>query len=506
MKKKAILTILDGYGIGEDSKYNAVKNAATPNLDQIFAKYSHSELNCSGESVGLPKGTMGNSEVGHLNMGAGRIVYQDISRINNSIRDKTFNKNPKLVSLIDYYEKNNCKIHLMGLVSDGNVHSSLEHIKALVDFFNENQMKRLFIHAFTDGRDTPPKSGLGYLTELADYLKNKTGEIASVMGRFYAMDRDNRWERIKLAYDALVYGKGKEFASFKEVFEESYQNEITDEFIVPSVITQAGEAKAKIADNDIVIFFNFRSDRAREISIALNDENFEEFTTKKLNLKYLTMTKYREDFTFEVLFDKVSYKNILGEVVAAHNLHQLRIAETEKYAHVTFFFNGGIDTEFKNETRILISSPKVETYDLKPEMSANEVTDKVIEALAADKYSLIILNFANCDMVGHTGIYEAALKAVETVDKCVGRIYKTAKENGYQLLITADHGNSEQMRDLRTDVPFTAHTTNKVPFLITDENIDLENGSLCDIAPTILKLLDLKQPSEMTGRSLIKEK
>ena len=507
-KKKVLLTILDGFGIGEDSKFNAVKNANTPEIDKLFNKYPSSELICSGAEVGLPDGTMGNSEVGHLNIGAGKVVYQDISRINNSIKDGSFSENKVLNDLLDYVlDKSERTLHVMGLLSDGGVHSSFEHLKAIVETCIKRNIdtKKVCIHVITDGRDTPPNSAIDFVKQLDEFLKENNGaRISSVSGRFYSMDRDKRWDRVKKAYDLYVNGIGVAGKSASEIVSNSYANDIMDEFILPSFIEdENGKPIGKIIKNDAVIFFNFRSDRAREISIAFNDNTFNEFeTVKNLDLNYITMTSYREDFTFKNLFAKEKHKNILGEVVSDNNLKQLRIAETEKFAHITFFFNGGVDTPFKNEDRILIPSPKVETYDLKPEMSAYEVTDKLLEQLnSVDKYDLIILNLANCDMVGHTGIYDAAIKAVETVDECIGKIVSVAIENDYEVLLTADHGNSEKMWD--NNLPFTAHTKNKVPFLVTNEEVTLKDGSLSNISPTILDILEITKPKEMNEASLI---
>ncbi len=500
-ENKILLCILDGFGIGEDNEFNAVKNAATQNLDSLFEKYPSSELICSGPDVGLPLDTMGNSEVGHLNIGAGRIVYQDISRINKSIEDGLFFSNNTLNELIDSTKKNNSSLHLLGLVSDGNVHSSFDHLKAIIRKCTEKELSKVFIHVFTDGRDTPPESGINYVNELEEFIKNHTAEIASVSGRYYAMDRDNRWERIKKTYDMLTTPKLGENITAEKIISGSYENNITDEFITPQNVINNGNPIARIKQGDSVLFFNFRSDRARELSLALNGMNGVGFETSDLKLYFVTMTQYREDFPFKVISHKELYQNILGKVISDKGLNQLRIAETEKYAHITFFFNGGEDTVFVNEERILIPSPKVATYDHQPEMSAFLVTEKLKEELKKDKYSLIVLNFANCDMVGHTGIYNAAIKAVETIDICIGEIYQTAKKTGYTIIITADHGNAEKMKDRKT--PFTAHTKNKVPFLITDENLKLKDGKLSDIAPTILELLEIEIPKEMNGNILI---
>lgn len=508
-KKKVLLTILDGFGIGEDSRFNAINNAKTPEIDKLFNKYPSSELICSGAEVGLPDGTMGNSEVGHLNIGAGRVVYQDISRINNSINSGSFSENTVLNELINYVKddtNSNRELHLLGLLSDGGVHSSFEHLEAIIKTCLQKEISydRVNIHLITDGRDTPPNSAIDFVKRLDKFLEEFQGaRIASVSGRFYTMDRDKRWNRVQKAYDLYVNGIGNSAESAEKIIKESYRKEIMDEFILPSFVkNEDGKQIGKIKKDDAVLFFNFRSDRAREISIALTDNSFDEFETKRLNLNFVTMTSYREDFTYKNLFAKEKYKNILGEVISNNSLRQLRIAETEKFAHITFFFNGGIDTPFSGEDRILVDSPKVETYDLKPEMSAYEVTDKLITELDSDdKYDLIILNLANCDMVGHTGIYDAAIKAVETVDYCVGKIVKIAQENGYEVLLTADHGNSEKMRE--NNLPFTAHTKNKVPFLITNKKLELKDGSLSNISPTILDIMGIEKPNEMDEESLI---
>ncbi|MDA3838381.1 MAG: 2,3-bisphosphoglycerate-independent phosphoglycerate mutase [Candidatus Delongbacteria bacterium] len=500
--KKIILCILDGFGIGEDGQFNAVKNANTQNLDTLFKKFPSSQLICSGPDVGLPEGTMGNSEVGHLNIGAGRVIYQDISRIDRSIKDGSFIKNPVLNEIISDTKEKNSSLHLLGLVSDGNVHASLDHLKALIQKCTNEELENVYIHIFTDGRDTPPESGINYIKNLSEFLKEHTAKIASVSGRYYAMDRDNRWDRVKLAYNMLTTPHNGKDITAEEIILNSYSNDITDEFILPQRVIKNGKSIANIKHGDSVIFFNYRSDRARELSLALNNMNGVEFDTVDIELNYITMTQYQEDFPFKVISPKEHYKNILGQIVSDKGLNQLRIAETEKYAHVTFFFNGGEDTSFPGEERILVSSPKVATYDLQPEMSAFQVTEKLIEELKKDKYSLIVLNFANCDMVGHTGIYNAALKAVETIDVCIEEIYKVAKDVNYTMIITADHGNAEKMKD--GEIPFTAHTKNKVPFLITDEGYSLVDGKLADIAPTILKLLEIEIPSEMSGNILIK--
>ena len=499
---KVLLCILDGFGIGEDGKFNAVKNAATQNLDSLFDKFPSSQLVCSGPDVGLPTGTMGNSEVGHLNIGAGRIIHQDISRIDRSIKDGSFFGNSVLNKVISETKEKNSSLHLLGLVSDGNVHASFDHLKAIIKKCTDEKLSKVFIHVFTDGRDTPPESGINYVNELEEFIKDHTAEITSVSGRYYAMDRDKRWDRVKVAYDMLTNTHDGKNITAEEIISNSYENDITDEFIVPQSVIKDGKSIANIKHSDSVIFFNYRSDRARELSLALNNMNGVEFDTDDMALNFVTMTQYQEDFPFEIISPKEHYKNILGQVISENGLDQLRIAETEKYAHITFFFNGGEDTIFPREERMLVPSPKVATYDIQPEMSAFQVTDKLIEELKKDKYSLIVLNFANCDMVGHTGIYKAAIKAVETIDICIEEIYKVAEDVGYTMIVTADHGNAEKMKD--GEVPFTAHTKNKVPFLIADENYKLKDGKLADIAPTILKLLGIEIPDEMTGNILVK--
>ncbi len=501
--KPVMLMILDGFGIREEKEFNAIKNAETPTLDYLFDNYPNSQLIASGEAVGLPEGQMGNSEVGHLNIGAGRIVYQDLTRISKAIKDKSFFENKVLTDAA----KKGDRLHLMGLVSDGGVHSHIEHLFALVELAKRNNVKRCFIHCFLDGRDTPPTSGAKYLNQLTEFLKELNyGEIASVSGRFYAMDRDKRWERIFEAYNVIVNGKGKIFADpVKEVNLRYKQNE-TDEFIKPFLVNNDGV----IRDNDAVIFFNFRADRARELTRALTEENFKEFdvTNRPILSYYATMTLYDESFNLPVAFPPEKLRNILTEVLSDRGFKILKIAETEKYAHVTYFFNGGDEVPFKNEDRVLIPSPKdVKTYDLKPEMSAFLITDEVLKRIDSDKYDFIVLNFANCDMVGHTGVYEAAVKAVESVDRCVGKIYKKILSKGGAIILISDHGNCEEMVD-KNGKPHTAHTTNPVPFIFISSlknKINTKDGILADIAPTILKLFGIPKPSEMTGKELLYE-
>lgn len=505
-KKPVMLMILDGFGIAAKSKGNAVSIAKKPNIDKLLKEYPHTELQASGMAVGLPEGQMGNSEVGHLNIGAGRIVYQELTRITKSIEDGDFFKNEALLKAMKNAKENNSALHIMGLLSDGGVHSHINHLKGLLEFAKKEGLTKVYVHAFMDGRDVPPSSGLDYILQTENMMKEiGVGKIATVSGRYYAMDRDNRWERVELAYNALVLGKGNTATSATSAIENSYKDQKTDEFVVPCVLLEDGKPTATISNNDSVIFFNFRPDRAREITRAINDQDFTGFKRDNLNLVFVTMTQY--DKTLEgvnVAFKPQTLVNTLGEYVSSKGLKQLRIAETEKYAHVTFFFNGGREKPYKGEDRILIPSPKVETYDMKPEMSANEICDNVCKAIDDEKYDAIILNFANPDMVGHTGNMEAAEKAVEMVDKCIGRIITEIGKHNGQLLITADHGNCEQMIDYKTGEPFTSHTTNPVPLILYGRNdVKLKNGRLCDLAPTLLDLMGLEKPEEMTGESLL---
>ncbi|MHC6178492.1 2,3-bisphosphoglycerate-independent phosphoglycerate mutase [Clostridium sp. JNZ X4-2] len=508
MKKNPVmLMILDGFGISEKKEGNAVKAAYKPNFDKYFRQYPHTELAASGLSVGLPEGQMGNSEVGHLNIGAGRIVYQDLSKITKSIENGDFFENKALNKAMHNVIANNSDLHLLGLLSPGGVHSHMEHLKGLLQLAKKRGIGSVYIHAFTDGRDVPPSSAAVYIKDINQYIAEiGIGRIATVSGRYYAMDRDKRWERVQLAYNALVYGKGNKADSALEAVETSYENNKTDEFIIPTVIETKGVPVATIKNGDSVIFFNFRPDRARQLTRALNDDKFEGFKRDKLNLEFVTMTEYDATIkNVDVAFQNEYYKNTLGEYVSNMGKNQLRIAETEKYAHVTFFFNGGIEVPNKNEDRVLIPSPKVATYDLKPEMSAREVTDKLLDRLDMDKYDMIILNFANPDMVGHTGIFEAAKIAIEVVDECLGRIVNKVLEKDGTVFITADHGNCEEMIDYSTQKPMTAHTTNKVPFLYISKSAEKlkKSGILADIAPTMLEVMGLAKPEEMTGRSLI---
>ena len=506
--KVTMLMILDGFGDNKNKDGNAIKLANTPNIDKLMKKYSNTDIFTSGLHVGLPEGQMGNSEVGHTNIGAGRIVYQELTRITKSIEDGDFFSNPEFIAAIENCKKHNSKLHILGLVSDGGVHSHNRHLYGLLEMAKRRDFEDVYVHCFLDGRDTPPASAETYVAELQEKMKEKgIGKIASLSGRFYAMDRDKRWQRVQKCYDALVNGEGEKAGDPIKAIEDSYQKEVFDEFVVPTVICNGNEPVAKIEENDSVIFFNFRPDRAREITRAIVDPEFDGFETKKMNLYYVCFTSYDETMpNVHVAFKKEPLKNTFGEVVSEAGLTQLRIAETEKYAHVTFFFNGGEEKQYPGEDRILVPSPKVETYDMKPEMSAYEVTDKVCEALENDKYDVVILNFANTDMVGHTGSLQAAIKAVEAVDECVGRIVKIIEEKQGNLLITADHGNAEQMIDYKTGEPHTAHTTNPVPIILVTANKEYklkENGKLADLAPTMLDLMGIKQPEEMTGESLL---
>jgi len=503
--KKVALIILDGWGIGDGSKSDAIANANTPFVDSLFKNYPHSTLRTSGEHVGLPDGQMGNSEVGHLNIGAGRIVYQDFALINKAVREKTIDTNVELVKAFDYAKKENKAIHFIGLVSEGGVHSSQGHLHHLCDLAKSKGLNNVFIHAFTDGRDTDPKSGLGYLTNLENHLKTSAGKIASVVGRYYAMDRDKRWERVKLAYDLLVKGAGTKTQNAIQAIESSYAENVTDEFIKPIVCTDAsGNPIGNIKENDVVICFNFRTDRCREITEVLTQKDMPEQGMKTLPLYYVTMTNY--DATFKnvhILYDKDNLVNTLGEVLERAGKKQIRIAETEKYPHVTFFFSGGREKEFVGEKRIMAPSPKVATYDLQPEMSAVELTDAILPEIKKGETDFICLNYANADMVGHTGDYNAVTKAVETVDACTKRIVEAGIEKGYSFIIIADHGNSDYM--INPDgSPNTAHTTNPVPCILIDTDYKhVKEGKLADIAPTILKILGIAVPKEMDGEVLI---
>lgn len=505
--QKVILMILDGWGIGNKSKADVIYNANTPYIDSLYTKYPNSQLQTSGENVGLPDGQMGNSEVGHLNIGAGRVVYQDLVRINKAVKDNSIASNETLVNAFKYAQEKNVAVHFIGLVSDGGVHSSDKHLYKLCDLTKDYDLDKVFIHALTDGRDVDPRSGKGFIKNLEDHLKTSNGKIATIVGRYYGMDRDKRWERIKEAYDLYVHGKGKEVTDMVQAVQESYDEGVTDEFIKPIVnVDENGNPVGKIQPNDVVICFNFRTDRLREMTIVLSQQDMDEHGMHTLPLHYVTMTRYDETFeNVHIAYDKENLKNTLGEIVAKEGKKQIRIAETEKYAHVTFFFSGGREEEFKNEKRILVQSPKVATYDLQPEMSAYQVKDAIVEELKKKETDFICLNFANGDMVGHTGVYEAITKAVEAVDQCVSEVVETAKANGYEAIIIADHGNADNA--INPDgSENTAHSLNPVPFiLVSDRFKSVENGILADVAPSILDLMGIETSEEMTGKSLIKE-
>ncbi len=506
MKKPNILMILDGYGIYKDYEYNAVKNANTPFLDHLFATYPNCQLKTCGVDVGLPEGIMGNSEVGHLNIGAGRIVYQELLRINKAMKQGEFSENPMLLRGFDICKQKQGRIHFMGLLSDAGVHSNMDHLTALVQVCKEKNLKDVFIHCFMDGRDTPPTSGISYVRKLSNQLKEMgLGKIASLSGRFYAMDRDNRWERVEKAYKTITGGTDCNMSDLspEKEMDKQYQEGQTDEFILPVCFGEEG----RIKDNDLIIFFNFRADRAREITRAFFENDFDVFERKKINYAdYICMVPYKEEFPLPALFSKDVLKSVLGEVIAQNGLRQLRIAETEKYAHVTFFLNGAEERPFKDEDRILIPSPRsVATYDQKPEMSAFEVTEKLLANIEEDIYDVLIVNYANCDMVGHTGIYEAALKAVEAVDKCVKKVVEKVLEKKGQVLLCADHGNSDQLRD-DEGRPHTAHTFNPVPCICISPDFlgkKMKDGILADIMPTFLDMIGLPSPSKVTGKTLI---
>ena len=507
MKKKlTMLMILDGFGENSHQDGNAVEIAKTPNIDKLMKKYPTTHIHTSGLAVGLPEGQMGNSEVGHTNIGAGRIVYQELTRITKSIEDGDFFSNPTLVEAIENCKKYHSKLHIMGLLSDGGVHSHMRHLFAMLELAKRKGLEDVYVHCFLDGRDTPPASAESYIIKLEEKMKEKEiGKIASISGRFYSMDRDKRWQRIEKAYNAIVKGEGIKAGSPVKAIEDSYQKEVFDEFVEPTVICNGDTPVATIEEKDSVVFFNFRPDRARELTRAIVDPEFKEFETKKMDLDFICFTQYDETMpNVKIAFKPTVLNNTLGEYLSKKGYTQLRIAETEKYAHVTFFFNGGEEKQYKGEDRILVPSPKVETYDLKPEMSAYEVTEKVCEAIQSDKYDCIILNYANPDMVGHTGNLDAAVKAIEAVDECVGRVVELVNQKEGTLLITADHGNAEQMIDYKTGEPHTAHTTNPVPFILVGmENVTLKEGKLADLAPTMLDIMGLEKPEEMTGESLL---
>jgi 2,3-bisphosphoglycerate-independent phosphoglycerate mutase len=503
--KKLVLLILDGWGYGKKDQSDAAYAANTPFFDSMLQNYPNSKLEASGEAVGLPAGQMGNSEVGHMNLGAGRVVYQELGRINKAITDRTLHSNEVLVKAFDYAKANNKAVHFIGLVSDGGVHAHINHLKALCDAAGENGLKDVFVHAFLDGRDTDPNSGLGFIKSLNEHLETSAGKIASIVGRYYAMDRDNRWERVKLAYDVMVNGIGEKAIRAEDAILKSYQLGITDEFTQPIVITDVnGEPTATIKADDVVICFNYRTDRGREITSALCQTDFPDFGMKKLPLYYVTMTTYDESFEgVNVIFTKDDLSNTLGEVLEANLKTQIRIAETEKYPHVTFFFSGGREKEFAHEKRILIPSPKVATYDLQPEMSAAGITEAITKELESEWPDFVCLNFANPDMVGHTGVFDAVVKAVETADYCASEVVKIGISHGYSFIILADHGNSEYMLNSDGSVN-TAHTTNLVPCILIDEDYkSIADGKLGDIAPTILKIMGIEIPEIMTGNCLV---
>ena len=508
MNNRVLLCIMDGWGISKNSPEDATKTAETPNFDRLKKEEKYTQIYADGEHVGLPEGQMGNSEVGHLNLGAGRVVYQELTRINKAIKEGTFFENEEFLKAIKHVKENDSALHLYGLVSTGGVHSSLNHIFALIKLAADSGLKKVYVHAFLDGRDTPPQSAAGFLAQVEEELKKyNLPPVATISGRYYAMDRDNRWDRVEKAYNALLLGEGNSAKNSEEAIKASYDAGVNDEFVIPTVI---GGEETRIHDNDAIIFFNFRPDRAREITRAMTFEKFDGFNRKAVrkNLYYVCFTQYDETFTLPVAFKPETLTNILGDVLDEHGIKQFRTAETEKYAHVTFFFNGGVEEPNKLETRVLVASPKVATYDLQPEMSADEVCENVLKALDNPEYGFILVNFANPDMVGHTGVFEAAVKAIATVDKCVGKIADKAKEMGVTMLLTADHGNAECMEDPVTHKPFTAHTTNPVPFLvINDKDVKSlkSSGALCDVAPTVLDILGIEKPKEMTGESLIEK-
>lgn len=509
MKKPLLLCIMDGFGINPAEKGNAIKMAKTPNLDKLFQTYPHTQLSASGMAVGLPEGQMGNSEVGHTNIGAGRIVYQELTRITKSIQDGDFYENEALLKAIENAKQNKTALHLLGLVSDGGVHSHNSHIYALAELAKRSGLEKVYVHCFLDGRDVPPTSGKDFVKEMTEKLNEiGVGKIATVMGRYYAMDRDNRWDRVEKAYRAMVFGEGNTDSCPVSAVEDSYKNDVTDEFVVPTVITENGEPVAKIGAGDSVIFANFRPDRARQITRAFVDPDFNGFERKFFPVHFVCMTQYDKTMpNVDVAFKPQVLVNTLGEYLSKHGLKQLRIAETEKYAHVTFFFNGGVEKVSEGEDRALINSPKVATYDLQPEMSAFEVTDTLMKKLDQEDLDVIILNYANCDMVGHTGVIESAVKAVETVDTCVGQVADKVLSMGGAMLVTADHGNADQMIDPETGGAFTAHTTFPVPFIVIGcGDVKLRaDGVLADIAPTMLDILGLEKPQEMTGTSIIEK-
>jgi 2,3-bisphosphoglycerate-independent phosphoglycerate mutase len=506
MNKKVLLMILDGWGIATNKAVSAIDKAKTPFISSLYGKYANSKLEASGLAVGLPAGQMGNSEVGHMNIGAGRVVYQDLVRVNKAVEEKELDQNTTLLEAFAYAKKNNKNVHFIGLVSDGGVHAHIEHLKGLLAIAQNNGLQNVFVHAFTDGRDTDPKGGLGYLKDLLAHLDKSSAKLASIVGRYYAMDRDKRWERVKLAYDLLVKGVGEKSTDALKAIQASYDAGVTDEFIKPIVmVNDQQQPVATIQEDDVVICFNFRTDRGRQITQALTQQDFPEQDMKALRLDYITLTNYDDSFKgVKVIFDKDNLEKTLGEVVSLAGKKQIRMAETEKYPHVTFFFSGGRETAFEGESRILCPSPKVATYDLAPEMSANDLKDKIIPELNKKEPDFICLNFANPDMVGHTGVFEAVVKAVETVDSCAQQVTEAALKNGYSIIIIADHGNADMMIN-EDGTPNTAHTTNLVPCIMVDDNYKgkLKNGKLGDLAPTILTLMGIPVPAEMTGHILL---
>jgi len=505
MNKKVILLILDGWGITQDPKVSAIFNAKTPYINSLYHTYPSSELRTDGEHVGLPNGQMGNSEVGHMNLGAGRIVYQNLAKINIAVREGKLSKEEELLNAFKYARDHQKNVHLLGLVSNGGIHSHIDHVKGLLSAANDNEVKNVFLHAFTDGRDCDPKSGTYFIDDIQKHMNSTTGELASVTGRYYAMDRDNRWERVKLAYDALVNGIGEHSKNAKNSIKKSYDKKITDEFIKPIIMVDENDKpKASIKKDDVVIFFNFRTDRGRQLTEVLSQNDNDEFNMHKIPLYFVTLTNYDKTFKdIKVVYNSENIENTLGEVLENANKKQIRIAETEKYPHVTFFFSGGREKEFTGEKRLLCPSPKVATYDLKPEMSAYEIRDAIVPELEKKEVDFVCLNFANGDMVGHTGVFDAAVKACETVDKCTKEVISTGLQNGYTTLLIADHGNCETMMN-PDGSPHTAHTTNPVPMILIDKKMQsINNGVLGDIAPTILELMGIEQPKEMTRKSLL---
>ena len=505
MNKKVILLILDGWGVTQNPSVSAIFNAKTPYINSLYDLYPSSELRTDGEHVGLPKGQMGNSEVGHMNLGAGRIVYQNLAKINMAVKEGKLAKETELIKAFNYAKENNKNVHLLGLISNGGIHSHIDHAKGLLDAAHKNNVDNVYLHAFTDGRDCDPKSGKYFIKDIEKHMKNTTGELATITGRYYSMDRDNRWERVKLTYDALVEGIGKKSVNALDSINESYQEDITDEFIKPVIMVDENDKpKASIKKDDVVIFFNFRTDRGRQLTEVLSQNDNEKFNMHKIPLYFVTLTNYDKTFKdIKVVYNSDNIENTLGEVLERANKKQIRIAETEKYPHVTFFFSGGREKEFDGEKRLLCPSPKVATYDLKPEMSAYEITDAIVPELEKGEVDFVCLNFANGDMVGHTGVFEAAVKACETVDHCSKEVITSGLKNGYTILLIADHGNCETMMN-PDGSPHTAHTTNPVPIVLIDKELKLiNNGVLGDIAPTILELMGLEQPKEMTRKSLL---